>query len=112
MTVLEKYTGAKTYAWPDGRIADRDSVLARFPAALTFTHIVHTDEGGEILLYLYNLSNMRSLYKIDTALSETAAIAEIQRIMNLPPPEPVEGTMTNEEITDFISSMLGGYVNG
>lgn len=87
MVVLEKYTGEKDYVFPDGRLADVNAVLAKYETALNYTWIVHTDDGGEILLYLYLLSNFRALYEIDPLLSDDDAIQAIQDKMNEPPEE-------------------------
>lgn len=84
MLIVEKYTGEKTYMAPAGKIYDKAAVLADFPAALTFTHIATTDENGEVLFAMQNLSAMRGQYGIDSSLSEAEAIAAIQEILNTP----------------------------
>lgn len=88
MKIIEKYTGDKTYMFPNGALADKASVLQQFSAALAFTHIVETDEKGEVLFALQNLSAMRTHYGVDPELSEEEAIAKIQEIVNTPAPEP------------------------
>ena len=88
MKIVEKYTGDKTYMFPNGALATKESVLEQFPAALTFTHIVETDEAGEVMFACQNLAAMRTLHKIDSSLSEEEAIAKIQEIVNTPAPEP------------------------
>lgn len=88
MKIIEKYTGDKTYMFPNGALADKNAVLQQFSAALAFPHIVETDEKGEVLFALQNLSAMRTHYGIDTSLSEEEAIAKIQEIVNAPEPEP------------------------
>lgn len=85
---IEKYTGDKTYMFPNGAIATKEAVLKQFPAALTFVHYVETDENGEIMWAFQNLSAMRTMYEIDSSLSEDEALAKIQEIINTPPPEP------------------------
>ena len=85
---VEKYTGDKTYMFPNGAIATKEAVLKQFPAALTFVHFVETDENGEIMWAFQNLSAMRTMYEIDSSLSEDEALAKIQEIINTPPPEP------------------------
>lgn len=97
MFVVEKYTGDKTYMAPVGKLYDREAVLKDFPAALTFAHIATTDENGEVLFALQNLSAMRNQYGIDSSLSEEEAIAEIQTILNTPIEESTEPT-TDERI--------------
>lgn len=88
MKKVEKYTGDKTYMFPNGSIATKEAVLKQFPAALTFVHFVETDENGEVMWAFQNLSAMRTMYEIDSALSEDEALAKIQEIINTPPPEP------------------------
>ena len=95
MKVIEKYTGEKTYMFPNGSLATKDAVLQQFPAALSFAHIVETDENGEVMFALQNLSAMRSIYNVDAALTEDEAIAAIQKIINTP--EPVNTEPTSEE---------------
>ena len=88
MKVIEKYTGTKTYMFPNGAIATPEAVLAQFPAILAFAHIIETDEAGEVLFAVQNLAAMKSHYGIDKSLSEAEAITAIQDIINAPPPEP------------------------
>lgn len=88
MKVLEKYTGEKTYMFPAGGLATRETVLANYPAVLTFVHVVTTDENGEVMWAIENLSALRTLHGIDSSLSETEAIKKIQDIINAPAPEP------------------------
>lgn len=88
MLKIEKYTGAKVYQSPSGGLMTRERVLAEWEAALTFTHIIETDEAGEVMFACQNLAAIRSMYGIDPALSEDEAIAKIEEIRNTPPPEP------------------------
>lgn len=85
---IEKYTGDKTYMFPNGSIATKEAVLKQFPAALSFVHFVETDENGEIMWAFQNLSAMRTMYEIDSSLSEEEALAKIEEIINTPPAEP------------------------
>lgn len=85
---IEKYTGEKTYMFPNGAIATKEAVLKQFPAALSFVHFVETDENGEIMWAFQNLSAMRTMYEIDSSLSEEDALKKIEEIINTPPPEP------------------------
>lgn len=88
MKIIEKYTGTKTYMFPNGSLATPEVMQAQFPAVLTFSHIIETDEAGEVAFAVQNLSAMRSFYNIDPNLSESEAIAAIQEIVNTPEPEP------------------------
>ena len=85
MKKVIKYTGDKTYMFPNGELADKERVLKEFPAALTFTHIMETDEHEEMCFSMQNLSAMRGVYNIDSSLTEDEAIAKIQEIINTPP---------------------------
>ena len=85
MKKLEKYTGNKTYMFPNGSIATPERMLEQFPAVLTFAHIIETDEAGEVCFAVQNLSAMRSLYAIDATLTEAEAIAKIEEIINTEP---------------------------
>ena len=95
MKIIEKYTGEKVYMFPNGALATKDAVLKQFPAALDFAHIVETDEAGEVMFALQNLSAMRTFYKIDKSLTEVEAIAAIQEKVNEEP--VVDDTPSAEE---------------
>lgn len=84
MKIIEKYTGEKTYMFPTGALATKEAVLQQFPAALTFTHVVETDEEGQVMWAIQNLAAMKSMYNIDKELSEEEALAKIQEIVNTP----------------------------
>lgn len=85
MKIIEKYTGDKTYMFPDGTLATPEVMKKQFPAVLAFTHIIETDEAGEVAFAVQNLSAMRTLYKVDSSLTEAEAIAKIQEIVNTEP---------------------------
>ena len=87
MKKIEKYTGEKTYMFPNGAIATPEVIEQQFPAVTAFTHIIETDEAGEVCFAVQNLSAMRGFYGIDSALNEEQAIAAIQEIINAPAPE-------------------------
>lgn len=92
---LEKYTGEKTYMFPNGHIATKEAVLDSYPAALTFIHVVETDENGEVMWGFNNLSALRTMYEIDGSLTADEAIQVIQDKMNTP--EPVSTVPSAEE---------------
>ena len=92
MYIVEKYTGEKTYMSPAGTLYDKENVLKDFPAALSFVHIVTTDENGEVMFAMQNLSAMRGQYEIDSSLTEDEAIAAIQDILNTPVEQNTEPT--------------------
>ena len=88
MIKIEKYTGNKTYMYPNGALATPDILKADFPAVEAFTHIIETDEAGQVCFAVQNLAAVRSQMGIDSALSEDEAIAKIEEIRNTPPAEP------------------------
>ena len=92
MKKIIKYTGEKTFMFPNGALATKEAVLAEFPAALTFTHVVETDENEEVMWALQNLSALRSQMGIDSSLTEEEAIAAIQEIINTEPEVSTEAT--------------------
>ena len=92
MKVIEKYTGNKTYMFPNGALATPEVMLAQFPAVLAFPHIIETDENGEVAFAVQNLSAMRGIYGIDPSLTEEEAIAAIQEVVNTPPEVSTEST--------------------
>jgi hypothetical protein len=119
MKILEKYVGGKTYMFPNGDIATPETILHSFPACLTFTHVVETDEGGEVMFAMQNLSALKSIYNIDRSLSDEEAIAAIQTIINTVP-EYVESAEDRQataleaiaegatsETTEVINALLG-----
>lgn len=108
MVKIEKYTGEKTYMFPNGEIATPERVLQDFPAALDFVHVVETDDNSEVLFSMENLSALKTLYKLNLdesnrgleegsmmamgtglpiiGLSEEEAIQAIQDLRNAPTP--------------------------
>ncbi len=88
MIKIEKYTGEKTYMYPNGSIATPEKVKEDFPAILVYPHIIETDEAGQVLFAVDNLSAVRTNLNIDSSLSENEAIAKIEEIRNAPEPEP------------------------
>lgn len=97
MKIIEKYTGEKTYMFPNGSLATPEAMLAQFPAVLTFAHIIGDRRSGRGGFAVQNLSAMRSLYGIDNALGEAEAIEAIQTIVNTP--EEVNTEPSTEERT-------------
>jgi hypothetical protein len=96
MIKVEKYTGNKTYMFPNATLATPEIMLDKFPAILSFAHIIETDEAGEVCWAVENLSAIRSQMGIDPTLSENEAIAAIEEIRNAPQPEP--GVSAEERI--------------
>lgn len=79
---LKLYNPNDTYMSPASVIMDAAGVLRDFPAAQLFPHIVHTDEGGEMLYGFYSLSAMKSKYGIDKNLVGAEAVQAVEDAMN------------------------------
>lgn len=88
MIKIEKYNGSKTYMFPNGELATPEKVREKFPAVNTFTHIVETDEAGQVLFAIQNLAAIKSQMGIDANLSEEESISKIEELRNAPAPEP------------------------
>ncbi len=87
MRVLEKYTGDKTYMFPNGAMGTPQVVKEKFPAVTAFTHVVETDESGEVMFALQNLSAMCTMHGVSQQLSENEKIAALSEILNAPDEE-------------------------
>lgn len=105
MIKLEKYTGLKTYMYPNGAIATKEQVLKDYPAALTFAFVVETDEAGEVMKGFYNLSMLKSRYGIPAATPEAEAIAAIEEIKNTPVEETVEVNETAYALNNIAAQL-------
>lgn len=88
MIKIEKFEGDKTYMYPNGALATADTIKRDFPAIEAFTHIIETDEAGQVCFAVQNLAAVRSQMRIDPALSEDEAISKIEELRNAPIPEP------------------------
>ena len=112
MRRIVKYTGDHTFMYPNGELATPEVMTARYPAILAFGHIIETDEQREVCYAIENLSAARSRHGIDPALTEEAAIAAIEVIVNTPPeidatPGPDERMAAALEFQNMLA-MAGG----
>lgn len=107
MKKVIKYDGTKVFMYPNGKIANREQILSDFPAALTFTHIIETDEHEEVCFAVQNLSAMRGIYNIEASLSENEAIAKIEEIINTPEEYSTEPT-AEERTAAALEAMAAG----
>lgn len=87
MIKIEKYTGTKTYMYPNGALATPEVMKQDFSAIEAFTHIIETDEAGQVCFAVQNLAAVRSQLGIDASLTEDEAIAAIEELRNAPVPE-------------------------
>ena len=85
MIKIEKYDGTKTYMFPNGDIATPEKVKEKFPACLTFAHIVETDEAGQVMFALQNLAAVKSQMGVASSLSEKDSMAKIEELRNTKP---------------------------
>lgn len=88
MIKIEKYDGSKTYMFPNGELATPERVKKDYPAVEAFTHIVETDEAGQVMFAIQNLAAIKSQMGIDISVSEEDAINLIEELRNAPAPEP------------------------
>ena len=88
MLKIEKFTGEKTYMYPNGALATPEVIKKDFPAVEVFTHIIETDEAGQVCFAVQNLAAVRSQVGIDSSLTEDKAIVKIEELRNAPTPEP------------------------
>lgn len=88
MIKIKKYNGTETYMYPNGTLATPEVMLQKYPAILTFTHIIETDESEQVCWAVENLSAIRSMMGISADLSEEEAITAIEEERNAPQPEP------------------------
>ncbi len=88
MIKIEKFTGNKTYMYPNGAIATAEKLKADFPAVEIFPHIIETDEAGQVCFAVQNLAAVRSQMGINPDLTEEEAIFKIEELRNIPAPEP------------------------
>ena len=79
---LKLYQSSDTYMSPAGTMMDAAGVLEHYPAAAHFAHIVHTDEGGEMMYGFYSLSAMKAKYSIDMSLTGSIAVKAVEDAMN------------------------------
>lgn len=73
----------KTYQYPNGILATPERVLSDYPAIAEFKHIIETDESEQMFIGIQNLAMARSMYNIDSELSDEEAVLAIQDIMNM-----------------------------
>lgn len=88
MIKIEKYNESKTYMYPNGNLATPEKVKKDFPAVTAFTHIVETDEAGQVLFAIQNLAAIKSQMGIDANLSDEESIRQIENKRNAPAPGP------------------------
>ena len=97
MKKLEIYNGTKTYMFPTGKIASPEVMIDSYPAVQVFTHVIETDEAGQVCYAIIPFETLKARYGIDKTLSDDEAIAKIEEIINTP--EEVSDEPTTEERT-------------
>jgi hypothetical protein len=71
---------------PISIIATPEVIGQNYPAVNVFPHVIEVN--GDVCQAVMNLSALRAMHNIDTALTEDEAIAAIETIINTPGPEP------------------------
>lgn len=102
MRKIEKYNGDKTYMFPNGGIGTPDVIKAKFPAVVTFAHVVETDENSEVMFALQNLSAMCTKYNISQQLTEEEKISLLNEKINT----AIETTEVTPSAEERIASAL------
>lgn len=82
MRYFKKYDPSMTLMYPSGKLADKAQVEKDFPACKVFDFIIETDEAGQIMYSMQNLSAMRTRYGVDASLDARAAVEELARLIN------------------------------
>lgn len=84
MLRFELFDETKTYMFPNGEVATPGRIRQQFPAVDQFPHILELN--GPVVQAVISLDAARSMHNIDSQLSVEDAIAEIEYIVNNPPP--------------------------
>lgn len=82
MVIYEKFSGNKTYMFPNGSLATPAAIRSQFPAVDAFTHILEVN--GDVCQAVMNLNALRQMHNIDSSLNEAEAIAALEQIANTP----------------------------
>lgn len=86
---FELYDDTKTYYSPRGEVFTPEVVGERYAIVNSGLPVVIVTDKNHILFGGYGLlSQYRDMYDIDDALTDEEAIMEIERVANLPQPEP------------------------
>ena len=96
MKKLYFFDKTKTYIYPNNKLATPDVVAKDFPATqVGVKYVVTSDEDGIIMSGLDMFSTLKSVYQIDSSLSDEEALQAIENILNTP--ETVDETPSAEE---------------
>lgn len=96
MKKLYFFDKTKTYIYPNNKLATPDVVAKDFPATqVGVKYVVTSDEEGVIMSGLDMFSTLKSVYHIDSSLSDDEALQAIEDIINTP--EEVDTTPSAEE---------------
>lgn len=96
MKKLYFFDKTKTYIYPNNKLATPDVVAKDFPATqVGVKYVVTSDEDGIIMSGLDMFSTLKSVYQIDSSLSDEEALQAIEDILNTP--ETVDETPSAEE---------------
>lgn len=104
MIKLEKFTGNKTYMFPNSEVATPEIIRKKFPAVDNFVHVIEVN--GDVCQAVMNLNALRAIHNIDIVLSERDAIQAIEDKVNILPEEvitPEERLAAAAEFQNIIS---------
>lgn len=88
MRKLEIYNPEKTYLFPSMQVATPEKVQTEYSATNITKCVIETDVHGEMFYSIESLNSLKNRHNIDSELSDTDALLEIEAILNAPQPEP------------------------
>lgn len=87
---FEIYDNTKTYFSPVGEEFTPEEVARRYAIVNSGLPVVIETDSSRVVFGGYGLlSQYKDMYNISDELTDEEAIIEIERIANLPPPEPM-----------------------
>lgn len=104
--ILELYDNTKTYMYPSGRLATPAAVAEKYPAVAVFAHVVGTDEAGQVMFSLENLSAMRTRYGISRDLTVPQAIAALQQKLDQEAAPRTDAVTAEERIAAALEAQV------
>lgn len=103
MKILEFFRNGKTYMYPDGSIATSERILQDFPAVGVFPHVIETDENRQVCYAVENFSALKSMYNIESQLTNEEALSLLQEKIN---EEPEVGISDDTRIADALEDLV------
>ena len=107
MKKLEIYLGTKTYMFPTGKVATPEVMEASYPAIAVFTHVIETDEAGQVCYAITPFATLKSRHGIDSSLTDAEAIVKLEEILNTPE-EVIDEPTAEERTAKALEEMAAG----